>query len=64
MTWLELYKLLHKKANDINNLDSAIWSSPVVSHDAKTGEEKVLTNINIDGKIVLAYNLDAFYGDE
>lgn len=64
MTWLELYNILHSKANDIKNLDSDLWKQEVVCHNAETGQEDVLTNVNVDGKIVLAYNLDAFYGDE
>jgi hypothetical protein len=49
MTWLELYTFLHKKANDIHNLDSKLWNSNVHIHDAVTGEE---------------YNCDTFYVDD
>ena len=61
MTWLDLYNLLHKKANDIHNLDSALWSSQVTVHDAPTGLENSDCNIMIvDGQVVLAYNYNNF----
>jgi hypothetical protein len=61
MTWLDLYNLLHKKANDIHNLDSALWSSQVTVHDAPTGSEYSDCNVlNLEGKTVLAYNYNNF----
>ncbi len=61
MTWLDLYNLLHKKANDVHNLDSSLWSSQVTVHDAPTGVEYSDCNmLNIDGRTVLAYNDNHF----
>ena len=39
MTWLELYKFLHSKANDVSNLDSKIWDQHVTVHNGETGDE-------------------------
>lgn len=56
MTWLDLYNMLHQKANDIKNLDSDIWSRPVMVHNAETGDEYVCDTWNIDSRLVLVYN--------
>lgn len=39
MTWLDLYNILHKAANDISNLDSLMWQQEVCVYDAETGDE-------------------------
>ena len=59
MTWLELYNFLHEKANDVKNLDSELWQSEVVIHDATTGDEAAVDTWEIDGETRLAYNIDA-----
>tara|TARA_B100001094_G_scaffold22454_1_gene18993 strand:- start:1732 stop:1932 length:201 start_codon:yes stop_codon:yes gene_type:complete len=65
MTWLDLYNLLHKKANDVHNLDSTLWSSQITVHDAPTGTEYSDCNIlDIEGKTVLAYNYNNFDDEE
>lgn len=58
MTWLDLYNYLHKKANDINNLDSKLWNSKVVIHDAETGEEYDSDTFYIDDKLTLVMNYE------
>lgn len=58
MTWLDLYNLLHQKANDINNLDSKLWNSKVVIHDAETGEEYDSDTFYIDDKLTLVMNYE------
>ena len=59
MTWLELYNFLHQKANDVHNLDSHLWQSEVVIHDATTGEESSVDTWEIDGEMRLTYNIYA-----
>ena len=39
MTWLDLYNYLHAQANGLDNLGKFDWNSPVMVHDAETGEE-------------------------
>jgi len=56
MTWLDLYNMLHQKANDIKNLDSDLWNRPVMVHNAETGDEYVCDTWNIDSRLVLVYN--------
>lgn len=62
MTWLDLYNILHQKANDVNNLDSELWNSPVMIHNAETGDEHVVDTWLISGdseepkRLVLVYN--------
>lgn len=63
MTWLDLYNYLHKKANDIHNLDSKLWNSDIHIHDAVTGEEYTCDTFYIDDdtgneKLVLMINID------
>lgn len=63
MTWLELYNYLHKKANDVNNLDTKLWNSDVHIHDAVTGEEYTCDTFYVDDehgdeKLVLMINID------
>lgn len=61
MTWLDLYNLLYKKANDVHNLDSTLWSSQITIHDAPTGIEYSDCNVvNLEGKTVLACNYNNF----
>ena len=56
MTWLDLYNMLRQKANDIKNLDSDLWSRPVMVHNAETGDEYVCDTWEIDQRIVLVFN--------
>jgi len=60
MNWLDLYNLLHERANDIKNLDSDLWSQHVMAHNAETGDEYLLDSFEIDGRLVLAFNTDAY----
>ena len=53
---VEKLEMIDSKATEIMSFTTLF--------NAETGQEDVLTNVNVDGKIVLAYNLDAFYGDE
>jgi hypothetical protein len=61
MTWLELYNMLHQKANDINNLDSKFWQSDVSFHNLETGDEHPcdtweITDQNQEPRLVLGIN--------
>lgn len=64
MTWLELYNILHTKANDVHNLDSEMWQDEVFAHDAETGKEYPVQIIEVDGKKVVAFNVDELYNNE
>lgn len=39
ITWLELYNYLYEQANDKENFGLFDWNTPVIVHDALTGEE-------------------------
>jgi len=58
MTWLDLYNVLHEKANDVKNLDSDLWSRPVMVHNDETGDEYTCDTWNIDDRMVLVFNAD------
>jgi len=60
MNWLDLYNLLHERANNIKNLDSKLWSQHVMAHNAETGDEYPLDSFEVDGRLVLAFNTDAY----
>jgi len=64
MTWLELYNLLHERANKISQLGTVRWNEDIVVHDAATGEESVVdiwelsdpTNQDHNTRLTLVYN--------
>ena len=58
ITWLDLYNFLHEKANDINNPNPELWSSRVVIHNAKTGEDYNSDTFYIDGRLTLIINYE------
>jgi hypothetical protein len=39
MTWLDLYTFLHERANNIKAVGTFEWNTPVLIHDADTGDE-------------------------
>jgi hypothetical protein len=71
MTWLDLYNFLHAQAHDFKNLGKFNWNSPVMVHDADTGEEAycdtlVVSNRSIDrdeDRIVLATNIESIFAE-
>jgi len=60
MNWLDLYNLLHERANNIKNLDSKLWSQQVMAHNAETGDEYVLDSFELDGRLVLVFNSESW----
>ena len=64
MDWLDLYNMLHQKANDVHNLDSELWQDEVLVHDSATGKEYFAEIVEIDGRKVLAFNVDELYNNE
>ena len=60
MNWLDLYNLLHEKANNVKNLDSELWKQQVMAHNGETGDEYPLDTFEIDGRLVLAFNFDSW----
>lgn len=68
MTWLDLYNYLHSKAHDFKNLGKFNWNSPVMVHDASTGEEYhcdtwVLSSDNCGDRVVLATNIEQIFNE-
>jgi len=39
MTWLDLYTFLHERANNIQAVGTFEWNTPILIHDANTGDE-------------------------
>jgi hypothetical protein len=68
MTWLDLYSFLYKQANDTKNFGNFDWQSPVIIHDASTGDECDCDTwvLSCDGgkdKIVLATNIESIFNE-
>ena len=71
MTWLDLYNYLHAQANGLDNIGNFDWNSPVMIHDASTGEEFhcdtwVISNRSMDGdqdRVVLATNIESIFAE-
>ena len=67
MTWLDLYNYLHAQANGLDNFGKFDWNSPVMIHDASTGDEVncdtwAISNGDKD-RIVLATNIDSIFAE-
>jgi hypothetical protein len=39
ITWLDLYTFLHERANNIQAVGTFEWNTPILIHDANTGDE-------------------------
>lgn len=68
MTWLDLYNYLHAQANGLDNLGKFDWNSPVIIHDASTGEESYCDTWEITHKInqervVLVTNIESIFSE-
>ena len=71
MTWLDLYNYLHSQANEIDNIGSFDWNSPVIIHDASSGNEFtcdtwIISDRKISGdkdRVVLATNIDSIFAE-
>jgi hypothetical protein len=66
MTWLDLYNFLYDQAHDFKNLGKFDWSSPVVIHDAETGDEHfcdtwMISDKTNEEKPVLLINAQEIY---
>jgi len=66
MTWLDLYNYLHSQAHDFKNLGKFDWNSPVIVHDASTGDEYncdtwVISTDNSKDRVVLATNIEMIF---
>lgn len=66
MTWLDLYHYLHSQANDIKNIGKFDWNSPVVVHDASTGDEYgcdtwIISTDNSSDRVVLVTNIEMIF---
>lgn len=64
MTWLDLYNYLYTQAN--LNVGGFDWSSPVMVHDASTGNEYncdtwLIANRKGQKKVVLATNIESIF---
>lgn len=68
MTWLDLYNYLHSQAHDFKNLGKFDWNSPVMIHDASTGDEfncdtLVISDNNGEDRVVLATNIETIFAE-
>ncbi len=68
ITWLDLYNFLYNQANDTRNFGHFNWQSPVIVHDASTGEEFncdtwVISTNGGEDKIVLATNIESIFSE-
>jgi hypothetical protein len=68
MSWLDLYNYLHSQAHDFKNLGKFDWNSPVMIHDASTGDETycdtwIITDQKGEDKVVLATNIESVFAD-
>lgn len=68
ITWLDLYNFLHDQANNIHKIGNFSWNSPVVIHDADTGDEfncdvYTLGDSSGNDKFVLMYNTENIYSE-
>ena len=67
MTWLDLYNYLHAQANGLDNFGKFDWNSPVMIHDASTGDEVscdtwVISSGDKD-RVVLATNIESIFAE-
>lgn len=68
MTWLDLYNYLHSQAHDFKNLGKFDWGSPVMIHDASTGDESncdtwVISDNRGNDRVVLATNIEDIFSE-
>jgi hypothetical protein len=68
MTWLDLYNYLYSQANSVDNFGKFDWNSPVMIHDASTGEELicdtwVISNHVGNDRVVLATNIESIFAE-
>jgi len=61
MSWLDLYNFLHSQANKSENIGRFEWNSPVVIHDAETGDEYDCDTYVFDNKLTLTINMDSVF---
>jgi hypothetical protein len=61
MTWLDLYNFLHDQANKIENVGKFQWDTPVIIHDAETGDEFNCDTYIFDDKLTLTINMDSVF---
>ena len=55
MTWLDLYNYLNAQANGLDDID---WNSPVMVHDAETGQEYFCDTFIFDKQPTITINID------
>lgn len=68
MSWLDLYNYLHAQANGLDNFGKFDWNSPVMIHDASTGDEYycdtwVLSPNSCKERVVLATNVESIFAE-
>jgi hypothetical protein len=66
MKWIDLFKFLNERANDIKNLGSFNWQAPVTIHDAETGDEfscdtYYINDIKGNDRLVLITNVEKVF---
>ena len=63
MSWLDLYNYLHSQAHDFKNLGKFDWNSPVIVHDANTGDEFNCDTYFMDDKLTLTINMESVFNE-
>lgn len=58
MTWLDLYNYLNAQANGLDNFGLFDWNSPVMVHDAATGQEYFCDTYILNKKVTITINID------
>jgi hypothetical protein len=64
MTWLDLYSYLYNQANNIENIGKFDWNTPVLIHDAETGNEYDCDTYIFDDKMTLTINMDSIFAEK
>lgn len=64
MTWLDLYRYLNDQANKMENLGKLDWNSPIMVHDAETGQEYFCDTYIFNRQPTITINIDAVMNEK
>jgi hypothetical protein len=64
MSWLDLYNYLHAQANGLDHLGKFDWNSPVMVHDAETGEEYFCDTYIFNHQPTITINIDSVIAEK
>lgn len=63
MKWIDLFEFLNEQANNINNIGKFDWNSPVIIHDAETGDEYNCDTYTFDNRLTLTINMESVFNE-